>query len=594
MQLVRVIRKFNRMLSRHQKIRIGQLAILMVLGGILETVTVSLMLPFMNAVMYPDETMDNKYAVLICDRFGIESSRTFLILLALVLAAVYLLKNAYLMFEYNIQYRFVYGNMFRLQERMLSNFIHRPYEYFLQVNSGELVKIVYTDIPTSFNLLTTLLQLLTEIVVSGMLLITVFVITPRLLIFVVIILLTLMSVISRLMKPVLKDAGEKTQNSAAGMSKWLLQSIQGIKEIKVLMKEEFFESKFNSYGKVYVQALRKNSTIPLIPRFFIEAASMSTMFLFVAILIYRGYSLESIIPMLSAVAIAALRLLPSVNRISAQLAAISYCEPMLDELIKNLNDISGKDKVTLPQKDACKNAATNKIEKIHSSIELSDITYCYPKTEKEVLKDTGMKINKGESVGIIGSSGAGKTTAIDVMLGLLQPLKGTVSLDGINIQEDIPGFLKQIGYIPQMIFMLDDSIRANIAFGEKEISDDEVWRSLKEASLYDFVKSLPEGLDTQIGERGVRLSGGQRQRIGIARALYYNPEILVFDEATSALDNETEKTIMESIEHLKGQKTLIIIAHRLTTIEKCDIVFRVENGKIIKKTSLISWKKGKL
>ena len=170
-----------------------------------------------------------------------------------------------------------------------------------------------------------------------------------------------------------------------------------------------------------------------------------------------------------------------------------------------------------------------------------------------------MKINKGESVGIIGSSGAGKTTAIDVMLGLLQPLKGTVSLDGINIQEDVPGFLKQIGYIPQMIFMLDGSIRANIAFGEKEISDDEVWRSLKEASLYDFVKSLPEGLDTQIGERGVRLSGGQRQRIGIARALYYNPEILVFDEATSALDNETEKTIMESIEHLKGQKTLIII-----------------------------------
>ncbi len=584
MQLARVIRKFNWMLSRHQKIRIGQLAILMVLGGILETVTVSLMLPFMNAVMYPDETMNNKYVILICDIFGIESSRTFLILLALVLAVVYLLKNAYLMFEYNIQYRFVYGNMFRLQERMLSNFIHRPYEYFLQVNSGELVKIIYTDIPTSFNLLTTLLQLLTEIVVSGMLLTTVFVITPRLLIFVVIILLTLLSVISRLMKPVLKDAGEKTQNSAAGMSKWLLQSIQGIKEIKVLMKEEFFESKFNSYGKVYVQALRKSSTLPLIPRFFIEASSMSTMFLFVAILIYQGYSLESIIPMLSAVAIAALRLLPSVNRISAQLAAISYSEPMLDELIKNLNDISGKDKGAFPEKDTCENAATNKIEKIHSSIELSDITYCYPKTEKEILKDTGMKINKGESVGIIGSSGAGKTTAIDVMLGLLQPLKGTVSLDGINIQEDVPGFLKQIGYIPQMIFMLDGSIRANIAFGEKEISDDEVWRSLKEASLYDFVKSLPEGLDTQIGERGVRLSGGQRQRIGIARALYYNPEILVFDEATSALDNETEKTIMESIEHLKGQKTLIIIAHRLTTIEKCDIVFRVENGKIIKKT----------
>lgn len=581
MQLIRIIKKFSEILSQHQKKRVGQLAVLMVLGGIAETMSVVLMLPFMNTIMYPDDVMKNRYVIMLCDLLGIQSSRTFLVLLALILAMAYLFKNVFLVFEYNVQYRFVYGNMFLLQERMLSNFIHRPYEYFLQANSGEIIKAINTDVSGTFSILTTLLQLFTEVVVSGMLIAAVFAIEPGITLLVAVILLGLVAGISCLIRPILKSAGKKTQDASVGMYKWLLQSIQGIKELKVMGKEKFFEKNYNVYGTAYIQSLRRNYTVSIIPRFLIEAVCMSTMFLLLAVLVYRGRPLESIIPTLSVVALAAMRLLPSVNRISTHFAAISYGEPMLDKLIENLNDLSGSKNASLMIEAYKEEEGMNKIRGFQQSIVLSDITYSYPGTEKKILEDARLTIRKGQSVGIVGASGAGKTTVIDVMLGLLDPQGGKILLDGINVQEDIHGFLKQVGYIPQMIFMLDDSIRANVAFGEEEISDEDVWRSLQEASLSDFVKELPDGLDTMIGERGVRLSGGQRQRVGIARALYHDPEILVFDEATSALDNETEKSIMESINHLKGQKTMIIIAHRLTTIENCDVVYQVADGKIV-------------
>lgn len=581
MQIVRIIKKFGLILTERQKIRIFQLMVLMVIGGMLEMCSVSLILPFMNIVLEPEETMENKYVKIICDILNIQSPRTFLVLTAIILAIVYLLKNIYLILEYNVQYRFVYGNMFRTQRRVLSSFIHKPYEFFLHISSGEIMRIINNDTASAFGLLSTLLQVFTELVVSGMLIAAVFVITPELTVIIAAVLVLLVFFISKCLKPILRRAGEETQASSAGMNKWLLQSIQGIKEIKVMAKESFFGNNYNLYGNRYVSAARKSNLLSMLPRFLIEAISMCMMFMLVAFLIYKGEPLESIVPMLSAVALAAMRLLPSVNRVSSGLAAISYNEPMLDKLIENLKDISGGNDISLSMDFSdTTDVSTRVIKELKREICLADITYRYPDTEALVLNDTGFIIEKGQSVGIVGSSGSGKTTAVDILLGLLNPKSGKVLFDGISITEDMPGFLHQVGYIPQSIFLLDDSIGANVAFGEDHISDDKVWRALKDASMYDFVKSLPKGIHTQIGERGMRLSGGQRQRIGIARALYHNPGILVFDEATSALDNETEKSIMESIDHLKGHKTLVIIAHRLTTIENCDIVYRVENGKI--------------
>ena len=282
--------------------------------------------------------------------------------------------------------------------------------------------------------------------------------------------------------------------------------------------------------------------------------------------------------MFGTLAAAALVLLPCVNRINNQINSIAYFEPFFMGVSDNLQDeINGQ--------NTDMSFATDEEEKldVKDSIEMKDITYAYPNTERLIFDHADLKIPVGASVGIVGTSGAGKSTVVDILLGLLEPSTGYIYADGVDVKEtgNYRKWLKNIGYIPQMIFMLDDTIRKNVAFGvpEDKIDENRLWEVLKEAQLDEFIKTLPEGLETGIGERGIRLSGGQRQRIGIARALYNDPEVLILDEATSALDNDTEAAIMESINRLHGRKTLIIIAHRLQTIEKCDIVYRVEDGR---------------
>ena len=582
--IVRVVKKFRSILSAHQKIRIAQLIILMVIGGILETVSVSMILPFMNMIMSPDKIINNFYIHKICIYLNIYDTKVFLVFMALSLALLYFFKNIYLVFEYNVQYRFVYGNMFAMQHQLLHNFIHKPYEYFLSVNSGEIIRIVNVDTPNTFAMLLSLLNLFTEIVVSAMLLITVFFTAPDITLIMAAVLAVLLLFMNMILKPRLKRAGVNYQKASAGVNKWLLQSIQGIKEIKVMTKEGFFQENFDRQGSECIKSLRKNQIYSIMPRFFIEAVCMGTMLIVIAGLIYNGLDLQSLIPMLTAVAMAAVRLLPAVNRISSFLASISYNEPMMDKLIENLKKITEKESADLGDAlaDSAAESRDGDVPVLERELKASSVSFRYPKTKKCILNGASMIIRYGESVGIVGESGAGKTTVVDIILGLLQPQEGGIYIDGINIQCNIQAWMKQIGYIPQSIFMLDDTILANVAFGiaQEDISVENVWRVLKEASLDKFVKTLPDTIYTQIGERGVRLSGGQRQRIGIARALYLNPEILVFDEATSALDNKTESEIMESINNLRGKKTMIIIAHRLTTLQSCDRIYRVENGYI--------------
>lgn len=577
MSIIRIIKKFRKILSTHQKVRIVQLGIMMVIGGMIETVSVSLILPFMNIIMEPEKTMEKWYAKLICNFFGLQSDRSFLVFIGTSLAAIYILKNVYLMFEYSFQYRFVYGNMFDMQKKLLRAFIHRPYEYFLKVNSGEIVRIINNDTSNAFNILTVLLNLFTELIVSVLLIISIFIITPAVTLCIAALLGVLLISIFHFIKPVLRKASLNVQKGSGGMNKWLLQSIQGIKEIKVMKEEEFFQKNYDKNGGLYVGAIRWNQTLSVAPRFIIEGVCMGTMFIVVSAMIYRGTELESIIPILTAVAMAAVRLLPSVNRISTALSSVAYGEPMLDKVIENLEMFNSNElskKIELEQK--------NNNLSFENAIDFHEISFRYPDAEDDVLNKSSFTLKNGESIGLVGPSGAGKTTTVDIILGLLNPYSGNVLVDGIDISYNISGWLNNIGYIPQTIFMLDSSIRDNISFGENIDSDEDIWIALEEAAIDDFVKSLPDGLDTQIGERGVRLSGGQRQRIGIARALFRNPKVLIFDEATSALDNDTEAAIMDSINNLKGHKTMIIIAHRLSTIKGCDHIYRVENKRIVK------------
>ncbi len=545
--------------------------------------SVSLIIPFMNTIMNPEDIMQKWYARLLCEFFSLDSEKSFLVFLSLVIAVLYIVKNVYLVFEYYIQYRFVYRNQFQMQSRLLNSLLHRPYEYYLGVDSAEIIRLIEGDISQAFQLLSRLLNLFTEMVVSLTLIGTIFFITPLITICMAVVLLILVIVINCIIKPILRQAGERSQENASGMYKWLLQSIQGIKEVIVMRREDFFLVNFNVNGREFVKHAEKNSVLNMIPRFSIEAISMSTMFIVVGFVIGRGKPIEQMIPTLTAVAMAAMRLLPSINRISSSLAAIAFSEPMLDKVMENFIEVKNSSSVVRRQSmENCKPDDERKIRDFKKDIQFKSISYRYPESDRNVFFDANMIIRKGESVGLVGESGAGKTTAVDIILGLLNPEQGSVLVDGVDIEEDKEGWLSLIGYIPQMIFMMDDTIRMNVAFGDdfRKIDDEKVWEALKEASLDDFVKTLPNGLDTEIGERGIRLSGGQRQRIGIARALYVNPSILIFDEATSALDNKTEAEIMESINHLHGSKTMIIIAHRLSTIDNCDHVYRVEDGRI--------------
>ena len=292
--------------------------------------------------------------------------------------------------------------------------------------------------------------------------------------------------------------------------------------------------------------------------------------------------MTQMLPTLTAFGLAAVRLLPCVNRINTYLTDISYFRPCLDYVYENMNinEISKKTNQTLLPVDETKTM------QLRNKIELKDIVYAYPNTDGLIFDHADMEIPYGKSIGIMGPSGAGKSTIVDILLGLLKVHEGQILCDGDNVFENYPAWLAQIGYIPQSIYLVDEPIRNNIAFGiaDDEIDDNRIWQVLEEAQLKEFIQTLPEGLDTAIGDRGVRLSGGQRQRLGIARALYHNPEILVFDEATSALDNETEAAVMEAINSFHGKKTMVIIAHRLNTIEKCDIIYKVEGGKITQTT----------
>ena len=469
--------------------------------------------------------------------------------------------------------------MFDLKKKLLHSYISRPYDYFLSIDSGEVIRVIGNDTTNTFELLAILIGLYTEAIVSGMLILTLMIITPEVTGCMIVVIMVLLLIITKFIKPVLQKAGDEDQRASAGMNKWLLQAINGIKEIKILGTETYFQSNFNKHGRKSVESLRRAKTLSVAPRFIIEGISMGAMFLVVAFLISQGQNSDSIVPILTAVAMAAIRLLPSVNRISNGVAQVAYNEVRLDKLIENLSELDIEPEDISITKDEGRRVNPRMFS---DNIILDNIGFRYPQSDISILENASLRIKKGESVGIVGASGAGKSTLVDILLGLLNPQSGQVKVDGVDISENVGEWHKQIGYIPQMIFMLDDTIKRNVCFGIKdtEIDENQLMKVLKEASLESFVQALPDGIETQIGERGVRLSGGQRQRIGIARALYRNPQLLVLDEATSALDNETEAAVMESINRLQGEKTMIIIAHRLTTIQNCEHIYRVNNGKI--------------
>lgn len=549
---------------------------LMIIGAFLQTAGVGMLVQVVSVVIDPESVEKSGIVRSFYDFLGCQDFQTFSVTVMALLIGVFIVKNIFLFVQLKLTFGFVYKNQFATSERMMRNYLRRGYEYFLNADTAVVQRSITSDVNNMYALVLALLQLMSDGVVSLFVVAFCFVTNGVMTVLLGAALVVLMLAVKKVLKPIMHKAGEDNQNYYSGLFKWISQTVQGIKEVKIACREQYFVDEYCKCGAGYVNAVQKNSLYNNIPKLLIETVCIAVMVTYMIVLTVSGTSAENMLEVLSTLAAAAFVLLPAVNRINNQINAIAYAEPCFMSVSDNLQE-----EINDANVDMSFAAVDQKKLEIRKSIELKDIVYAYPNTDRLIFDRANLTIPIGASVGLVGTSGAGKSTIVDILLGLLEVQEGHICADGIDVKSQYRSFLKNIGYIPQMIFMLDDTIRRNIAFGipDEEIDEQRVWEVLEEAQLEEFVRSLPEGLGTGIGERGIRLSGGQRQRIGIARALYHDPEILILDEATSALDNDTEKAIMDSINRFQGRKTLIIIAHRLQTIEKCDLVYRVENGQ---------------
>lgn len=571
-----VQRRLRSLLNSKQKRTFIILVFFIFIGALLETLGVSAIIPLISVVVMPDKIMSNEYFVMGLKIIGQENMTSDACVKILLIATmiIFAAKNGYMLLLSYFQAKYVTNMESSTSIRLYNDYLNRPYEFYLNADVNAMFQTVNKDLPHVFELLQEVMKVLTEVAVSICLCVLLLVVDFKMTLSIAALLFVMVAFIVLFLKPRLGNLGQSRMKQQVLTMKWMQQGIFGIKDVKVAAKENHFLGNFADAYKKLALVTRRYVVFNNAPRLVIETVCMVGLLAYMFICICNGADMLEMVPQLTAFGLAAVRLMPSVNRVSTHLSTIAYYEPSLNYVCDNLN-ITGLKDVDM--------SGRSSVMKLEDKIVLDNITYAYPNTDRKIFDNATMEIPVGKSVGVVGASGAGKTTIIDVLLGLLVPSSGKVSCDGVNIQDDYSSWLHNIGYIAQNIYMLDTTIRENVAFGVEpsKANEDRIWQVLREAQMEEYIKSLPEGLDTVIGDRGVRLSGGQRQRIGIARALYHDPDILVFDEATSALDNETEAAIMDAINSLKGRKTMVIIAHRLKTIENCDIIYRVDAGKIL-------------
>ena len=565
-------RKIAYIFDRRQKMKSILLLTVIVIGAFVELLGVSVVLPFISVVLSPGEMLDNVYLAYGYNLLGFRDVNDYVIFLGGAIIVVYILKNIYVYIMHGMQYRFTYDNQRKLSHKMMNCYMQQPYLFHLNHNSAELSRNVNEDTVSFFEAVLAGLQLASEGGVCLALLVFLLYQDVSITCGVIALVCVFGLVFMKVFKKRLKSAGRKSRNKQGTTRRAVLEALGGI---KVLGREDIFVENYNEEYKEYAESNRKFKVYSMIPKPVMETICISGLLLIVCIKIALGAEPTSFIPTISLFAVAAFRMLPSANRMAEYLSRIMFSKAAIDAIYHDLREID------LLMENLRRQEDTEEI-RFAREIRVDNIRFHYPGTEKNVFSQASLTIPKNKSIALIGPSGQGKTTMADIILGLLEPQQGAVLVDGVDIRKGMHAWNRKLGYIPQTISLLDASIRDNILFGVAAAEADEarLQEALREAQLKEFVDTLEDGLDTVIGEGGVRLSGGQRQRIGIARALYRSPEILVLDEATSALDNDTEAAVMEAIEYLAGSKTLIIIAHRLSTIRNCDLVYRIEAGQV--------------
>ena len=541
-----MIQKIRMIFNRTQKIKFVVLFCMLFAGSVLELMGVSLILPFVQLVMDTDGT-DNALFQWFGRLVGAESQRELLIWLGLLLIAVYLIKNTYLLFAKYVQLRFVFNNRLELSGRLMRNYMKKPYPFHLEKNSSEILRSVTSDVNNLYELVMDVIDLVSNLLIIAMLAVYLLY-TDVVITLVVAALLGLCSYFYfAIMRKRTVDYGKQNQIYNGKMIQAVNQALGGIKEIKVLARENYFVRAYEENGRYYASSLKKSQFYRNAPKYLIETVCVLATIL---VKLQMGADVQELVPQLSVFAMAAFRLLPSVNQVNNLLNGILFLKPSIDRIYEDLQEAGAKKNERPPERDYRRLPAADAVRFEH-------VTFRYPGTEKEILSDLSVELPLKKSI-------------------------GRICYGDSDIRDYPDAWGHKLGYIPQSIYLADDTIRRNVAFGipDSEISEAKVRRALEEAQLLEFVDGLDDGLDTMVGESGVRLSGGQRQRIGIARALYQQPEILVLDEATSALDTETEQAVMEAVERFRGRCTLLMIAHRTSTLENCDQIYRLEDGKL--------------
>ena len=554
------------------------LIVAMILGAIIEAVGIGAILPLISLLGQPDFLTRHADVALLAEWIGIENHTELIVCLVFFLVVFYVLKNAYLAWQLRLQINFSLSNQIHFSRELMANYLSKPYLFHLNHNTATLLRNVKDGGSVIFtNILVPTFQLLTELVTAFCIWLML-VVTDS---FTAIVVAgTMGGLIYALMRSFRRSIAEVAQiqnQYAARYIQSVNQGLGAIKETKVMRKEMFFLQEFADNYEQYGMAYRKFIFLNQFPRMIIETLVICALLLLIVGKIFLGNAPMDIVPLLGVLALAAFRLMPSANRIVALSTSIKFWMPLFEELYRDLLAIKAR---KIHHRSLALEASPSPVS-FQEKICVKGIRFHYPGTEEDVLSNVDFCVPKGSFVGVVGASGAGKTTFVDILLGLLPPTDGTILVDGADIRQNLRAWQANLAYVPQSIYLVDASIRENVALGEAldAIDDVRVNRALEMAELTDFVATQPKGVETIVGERGVKLSGGQRQRIGIARALYQQPNVLVLDEATSALDNETEKSITKTILKFKGQITIISIAHRVSTLEDCDFKVRFENGQ---------------
>lgn len=555
-------------LTKVERRRMIFILLMMLVGSVLETFSLGLVVPAVGLLIKPNY-VQNFPSI---DNFlGNPSEVQFAVIAMTSLVVIYLLKSAFLVWSSWVQSGFSLGITARIGKELFENYLRQPYPFHLQRNSSVLIRNSQGSSALMGGVFDPMLSILTDSLVT-------------------------LGLFSLLIK--LEPIGSLTTLAVFGLSAWLFrrftnvrikrwgeaqniyrgmiiqhlqQGLGGVKDVKILGREDYFISEYSDQLLANAAVFRRYTVSQMLPRTGLEILTIAGLAVLVSTMVVSGEDLNSVLPVLGLFGAAAFRLVPAVSRMVTMVQTIAINRPIVNELFQ---DLSLRTSNTPRRQDH---------DGFAHEVEVNDLSFKYETAPINALSNVSLRVKRGEAVGLVGPSGSGKSTLVDVLLGLLSPASGAVLVDGINVQDRIRWWEDQIGYVPQSIFLTDDTLRRNVAFGlpKGAIDDAAVDAAIRAAQLEEFVKTLPLGLETVVGERGVRLSGGQRQRIGIARALYHNPDVLVLDEATSSLDTETEHGVMQAVQALQGEKTVIIVAHRLSTVEYCDRLYRLESSRIV-------------